>query len=119
MIEEYENLLNCKEHLREKLPMLIEAFVQFYGEDRRKEVEEKLSKAIYIAYREPSSTKSYVKNISEIISHEVMQKIMNEAPTIFTEKELTDNSSLEYLSNMPLYHYQNFETIKQLLHHNP
>ena len=108
MIEEYENLLNCKEHLREKLPILIEAFVSFYGEEKRKEIEEKFSKALIIAYRSPDSTNAYLRKIREIITKEIINKVIKEEHSSFTEEELTGKNSFEFSSLTPIYHYESF-----------
>ena len=72
MIKEYDNFLNCKQHLRDNIPMLIELFVSYYGEDRRKEIEEKFTNAIFIAYRKPKTTSIFLKKISEELSTEII-----------------------------------------------
>ena len=53
MIEQYINRLNCKEHFRENFDIIKDAFIEYYGVERRKEIEEKFSKVLLIAYRNP------------------------------------------------------------------
>ena len=50
MIDRIKMFLNCNQELQEKIKIFIEYFVKYYGEDRREEIEKKLSKAIYIGY---------------------------------------------------------------------
>ena len=70
MISEIENYLNCREYFREKIPVVTEYFVKYYGEDKRQEIEEKFSKALYLAFRSPKTTSSYLDDLSEEISNE-------------------------------------------------
>ena len=42
MIEDRLRYLGSSETITDKLPQIIEAFVIFYGEERRNEIEEKL-----------------------------------------------------------------------------
>lgn len=46
------SILEGNSYLRNNINTYLEAFVKFYGEDKRKYLEEKLSKAIYISYRD-------------------------------------------------------------------
>ena len=114
MIEQYDNILNCKEHLREKLPILIEAFVSFYGEERRQEIEEKFSKAIFIAYRTPESTQSYLHKISSLLTDEIVQKAIDEESSSYTLEELLNKTSFEYASIVPIHHYSTFLELYEL-----
>lgn len=56
MINQIENYLNCRQHLRDHISIFIEYFVRYYGEDKRAEIEDKFSHAIYLAYRNPNTT---------------------------------------------------------------
>ncbi len=109
MIEVYERLLDCKNHLRNNLNVFIEAFVEFYGEEYRKEIEEKFSKAIFFAYREPSTTETYLRRISELISEEIMHNKVKELDfKDITYEDLTLRNSFNLEKSMPIYDFKEF-----------
>ncbi len=108
MIEQLEHLLDCKNHLRENLPILIDTFVEFYGEARREEIEEKFSKAIFLAYRKPDDTERIIYSLGELISEELINREISRNNIPFTYKELTNGSQLKYSENTPLGNYSKF-----------
>ncbi len=109
MIEEYERLLDCKNHLRDNLNVFIDAFVEFYGEEYRKEIEEKFSKAIFFAYREPTTTQIYLRKLSELISNEIWQQQVKEYGfKTITQEDLMRNYNMEFEHSLPIFQFKNF-----------
>ena len=91
MIEQSEKILNCKKHLRDNLQLIIEAFVTYYGEEKRQEIEEKFNKAIIVAYRNPETTKLILNEISESNSNEILSEVFKRIPSQWTQKDLFDH----------------------------
>ena len=51
MFNEYSKLLNSSETLRNNIQIFIDAFVEFYGEDKRAEIEDKFQRTLLITYK--------------------------------------------------------------------
>lgn len=103
MIETYEKLLDCKNTFREAIPQLIEVFVKFYGEDKRKHIEEQFSKAIFFAYRKPDSTRHLISKLSKAITNELMEQELQRQNSSWTSKELLEGSSFQYTTAIASY----------------
>ncbi len=58
-------LLGTSEVIRSKLDAIIEAFVTFYGEDRREEIENRLRSILIIKFCSPKSLEENIKKIKE------------------------------------------------------
>ncbi len=95
MIDLYDKKLNCTETLRDKWPVLIDTFVDFYGEDRRKEIEEKFSKALPIAYLSIKDKKSYLSKIDAEISSNMFNAMLKNEVSNFTYKDLLGTCTLK------------------------
>ena len=109
MIEEYEKQLDCKNYLRDNLNIFIEAFITFYGEERRKEIEEKFSKAVFYAYRDPETTETILRRISELVSEEIWNdKIHDLDFKVLTKEDLTLNYDMSLEASQPIYSFKEF-----------
>lgn len=108
MIEEYENLLNCREHLKKNIERIKEAFIKFYGEERREEIEEKFAKAIFVAYRSPDSTSRYLKRIGEIYSHKIEDREYEKVDTTLSKRDIFGYYDMSSKELMPLKKYYDF-----------
>ena len=87
MINQINKYLEATDHLRNNIGVFIEAFVKYYGEDRRKEIEEAISKVLPIAYRSPVATVRFIDTISKEKTKELYHKMIDGIETNFTEKE--------------------------------
>ena len=114
MIEQLEKQLDCNNVLREKIEMLIEVFIDYYGEDRRKEIEEKFSKALFIAYRSPDSTKNILREIAKIHTENIIQELLKKYPSIWTKKDLIGDFTLEDPNIVPVSYFKDFYEQYQL-----
>ena len=113
MVSQIENYLNCRQHFRDHIPMLIEYFVRYYGEDKRAEIEDKFSHAIYLAYRNPNTTQNYLDDLSDEISKEIEAKYLKESNTILTTEDLFE-CSFKHELIQPIAKYKSFMELYQL-----
>lgn len=108
MIEENENLLRCREHFRENIQLFKDAFIRYYGEERREEIEEKFSRAIFLAYRNPESTNHYLRNLTRIISNEIIEREMKTIDTNLKDVDLFGTYHFDTENLFPIYNYREF-----------
>ena len=99
MIETYDKLLNCNEILRNNWSLLTEAFIDFYGEDKREEIISKFSKALPIAFNSPDYVEKAIKDIKKINSNTIYDSLMENAPTSL-EKEDIFIEAINYFDNL-------------------
>ena len=102
MIDRIKMFLNCNQELQEKIKIFIEYFVKYYGEDRREEIEKKLSKAIYIGYITPEQRKTLIRKLLDEESAILQEEIVKKSQLELSNKDLFDNTSFVYDSLMPL-----------------
>ena len=114
MIEQYSHLLNCREYLRESLPLVIESFVEFYGEEKRKEIEEKFSKAIFLAYRTPEALELQLNGVMKEITNEIIERYRIQSKITLSLNDLTDNTSFKNESIIPISVYHKFYDLYKL-----
>ena len=108
MIEQCEKYLDCKQHLRSKIEMIKEAFIEYYGEDKRQEIEEKFSKGLFIAYRNPDSTDNILDKIREIHTKEIFEKVQERIPSQWTQEDLFDKTTFRYHNILPITKFKEF-----------
>lgn len=63
MREEDKRLLEYDTYFQNSLPIFQEAFISYYGESERKEIEEKFKNALYIPYRDIDSQKLIIDDL--------------------------------------------------------
>lgn len=110
MKEKLMKQLNCNEELRNSIPMFIEAFVKYYGEEKREEITEKFSKTLFIGYQSPSTTETILRNLEKIKQEELINKLF-ETTTLPVTKELVfgDKDAIGFAqSYIPLEHLDKF-----------
>lgn len=54
-MDRIRRFLNGNEEIKKAIPLYIEAFVKFYGEEKRKEIEEKFNNLLCLGYQNPSA----------------------------------------------------------------
>ncbi|MBP5678247.1 MAG: hypothetical protein J6X28_00265 [Bacilli bacterium] len=114
MLSQLENFLNCRDHLKESLPIIIEGFVDFYGEERREEIESKFSKALYYAYRSPKSLELLLRDIETCVSQEILEKYQIESKTSLSLEDLMDRATFRYENILPIYAFRRFYELYKL-----
>jgi len=77
MIEELEKKLNSTETIKKALPKIIEAFVAFYGESERKNIEEKFRNLLIIGYCPPREWERILREDEKKESDELIDKFLN------------------------------------------
>ncbi len=108
MMEEFDRYLNCNNHLRENLGLFIDAFVEFYGEERREEVVTKLSKVIPIAYMSPETMVRTIEEIRKTINEELFNKLKESIPSIFDKEDLLDFYKFDDMKFSPIMQFKEF-----------
>ena len=103
MIDRIKLFLNCDEELQSKIKIFIEYFVRYYGEDRRKEIEEKLSKAVYIGYMTPKNQSRIIRKLKEEKSKQLQQIIAEKNMLSLTAEDLFDKKSFDNMILIPMY----------------
>ena len=66
VIEVIDKYLNCNEHLRNNIDKYKAAFIKYYGEEKREEIEEAFSKALFIAFQTTSTIESNIRKIKTL-----------------------------------------------------
>jgi len=114
MFSEYSKLLNCEETLRNNIEIFIEAFVEYYGEEERQEIEEKFRKTLLIAYKSPESTKRIIYQLENLKSAELKSKLFKDIDSIYTSDMLLKDYSYDLTDLMPITDLKNFINLFKL-----
>lgn len=101
-------LLMPNEVLRNNLDKFKEAFIEFYGEESRTEIEDKFSKILPIGYISPEQLSRNLSDIVKKFTDESFIRILQNSPTTLKKEDLIDNYSFEYTTLQPIYKYQSF-----------
>ncbi|MBR2678237.1 MAG: hypothetical protein IKE63_02350 [Bacilli bacterium] len=102
MLDRALKLLNCKEELERSIPIFKKAFVEYYGEEYRQEIEEKFSKAKFIGYQSIDGVERTIREFSMIKTNELIQNIIEKHNLSLIEEELTGNISFENIDIQPI-----------------
>lgn len=95
-------IINGLEEFEKSIPTFIEAFVEYYGEDHRKEIEDKFSKARFIGYQTMSDLKSTINVFSQNITKELIEEIINKHDLNLEVKDLTSDNGFEFKNIQPI-----------------
>lgn len=101
-------LLNPTEELRNNLDQFKEAFIEFYGEESRNEIDEKFSKMLPIAYISPEQLKVLLINLEKRFTNEIIGEILLNKNIAISKKDLIGDYSFEYANLQPISAYQKF-----------
>lgn len=101
-------LLNPTEELRNNLDQFKEAFIEFYGEESRNEIDEKFSKMLPIAYISPEQLKILLINLEKRFTNEIIGEILLNKNIAISKKDLIGDYSFEYANLQPISAYQKF-----------
>lgn len=95
-------LINGLEEFEKSIPTFIEAFVEYYGENHRKEIENKFSKARFIGYQTMGDLKSTINSFSQNITKELIEEIINKHDLNLEVKDLTRDNGFEFKNIQPI-----------------
>lgn len=107
-MDNISKLLMPNKELRENLDQFKEAFIEFYGEEARTEIEEKFSKILPIGYISPEQLSRNLRDIEQKFTDEQINQILQNNQTSLSKKDLIDDNSFEYFNLQPIYKYQRF-----------
>lgn len=108
MIEQLLKQLNGYEELQKNLQTYIEAFVEYYGEEKRGIIEERLSKAFPIAYIPPENINNYLLEIEKEKTKELLTKLLENKTIPLTYEDLFEKVTLKYPKQQPFDKYLKF-----------
>ena len=103
MIDRIKTFLNCDEELQKKIKIYIEYFVRYYGEDKREEIEKKLSQAVYIGYVTPNNKKRFIRKLKKSESDKLQQELVDKNRLSLTKEDLFSGHSFDNMVLLPLY----------------
>ena len=106
--------IQCRQVLRNNIYKFKEAFILYYGEDKRDLIEEKFSKALFIACLSPDALESTIRELKEVKSNEIIDRIMTSSETVLTKEDLFGDFSFEYSNLFPINNYIEFMKLYEL-----
>ena len=101
MLEFYLKLINHERTFNEALPKIIEAFVSYYGEENRDEIEKKFSETAYVTFLSDDKLRTLLIQIKNEISKYLLLDLEHELDISYEErKALFENNetSIEFNS---------------------
>ena len=111
--EDYIKMLECNKVLRDNINVYKEAFVMYYGEDKRSFIEEQFSKVLLIGAVSPEAMKSFFRKIKDNKSKEIFDRIISNSSS-FDKELLFNDYSLEFSSLHPINNYVKFMNMYKL-----
>lgn len=113
MIDILKKRLNSTEVLENSIPLFIEAFVRYYGEEERENITNKFSNMLIIGYQQPQSVSNFLYEIYNQKSRELIDSILDKAQVDEDKREffrstLFNNTSFVYETIQPIYDYVNY-----------
>ena len=101
-------ILECNTYLRDNINKYLEAFVKFYGEEKRKYLEEKFSKAIYIGYQDIEETEIYIRKLEEKYTKDCLDKELKNNDIENEKEKYFSTYSFENKDLMPIAIFEKF-----------
>lgn len=101
-------ILECNTYLRNNINKYLEAFVKFYGEEKRKYLEEKFSKAIYIGYQDIEETEIYIRKLEEKYTKDCLDKELKNNAIENEKEKYFSTYSFENKNLMPIAIFEKF-----------
>lgn len=114
MTEKELAILNCNDYLRKNISAFVEAFVQFYGEEKRSDLTEKFKDAVFVGYQDISETEQYLNKIEKAYTKLYLKE---ELERVGLEGQLSfffSDYSFSFYSIMPIANFENFYTLYTL-----
>ena len=102
------NALNSYEYFENNKDKLIDLFVSYYGEEERTNIETKFKNAIFIAYQTPKSYLTKLHKLENIVSKELVAKVLEGNSLGLTQEQVVNYNSFEYINTHPISKYIEF-----------
>lgn len=113
-MNEILNKLNADRTLQENISKYIDVFVDFYGEDKRDEIERKFNNATFIGYLSPERQQVELTKLIKEKSKELESKALEYNETSLESKDLFDTYDYSLKIYQPINNYQNFIELYKL-----
>jgi len=102
--------INSTETIISSIPKIIEAFVTYYGESERENIENKFKNMLVIGYSSPKEIMRLIRDDKKQKSDELINSLLNKLNIPEDKKQEVlkiyfDNNELEYQSLHPIYRY--------------
>ena len=101
-------ILNANEILRKNINEFKRAFIEYYGENSRAEIEDKFSKMLPIGYTNPNLIKNILYTLENIFTDNVFNNILKDRNISLEKEDLNNNYSFSCLNLQPIYNYKIF-----------
>ena len=108
MIEQLLKQLNGYEELQKNLKTFKEAFIEYYGEDKRSVIEERFQKMLPIAYLVPDDIQHFLIQLEKEKTKELLTKLLENKDTSLNYEDLFGDVGLQYSGLQPLNKYLKF-----------
>lgn len=113
-MNEILNKLNADRTFQENISKYIDVFVDFYGEDKRDEIERKFNNATFIGYLSPERQQVELTKLIKEKSKELESKVLEYNETSLDSKDLFDTYDYSLKISQPINNYQNFIELYKL-----
>lgn len=113
-MNEILNKLNADRTLQENISKYIDVFVDFYGEDKRDEIERKFNNATFVGYLSPERQQVELTKLIKEKSKELESKVLEYNETSLESKDLFDTYDYSLKISQPINNYQNFIELYKL-----
>lgn len=113
-MNEILNKLNADRTLQENISKYIDVFVDFYGEDKRDEIERKFNNATFVGYLSPERQQVELAKLIKEKSKELESKVLEYNETSLDSKDLFDTYDYSLKISQPINNYQNFIELYKL-----
>ena len=113
-MNEILNKLNADRTLQENISKYIDVFVDFYGEDKRDEIERKFNNATFVGYLSPEMQQVELTKLIKEKSKELESKVLEYNETSLDSIDLFDTYDYSLKIFQPINNYQNFIELYKL-----
>jgi len=96
--------LNGSENLRKAIPQFIEAFVSFYGEELREEIEKKFSNTFFIGFQTPESIAICLEKLEDLKTKSLIEEIIKQTNSNLTVEDIIGHNYGGYSFRYPNSH---------------
>lgn len=119
MLDKYYRILSHENLIEENLDVIINAYVDFYGEDKREYITNKLKNTTYITYLNLHDLYTTIMKMKKIKSGELLDRIKHELDGYFSFEEFNQLFNYEEYDIFLIHEYyvfidkiRNGETVK-------
>ena len=113
-MNEILNKLNADRTLQENISKYIDVFVDFYGEDKRDEIERKFNNATFVGYLSPEMQQVELTKLIKEKSKELESKVLEYNETSLDSIDLFDTYDYSLKIFQPINNYKNFIELYKL-----